>query len=145
MPHVLQDPGSAPARTQLELLNDANTVLFSATLMQPREGSYGLNLEGFKSAGVEGQGVKGDGTIIIGEHSFSVLVEPSSGLPVMRKLILDAFKSMTKLRIGTRTQRAKGLRIESEVPVGLTGYRLGLAFAPLEATSTDGVTEGIGL
>ena len=137
--------GALPTPPLLELLDGSNTVLFSAPVFQERSGSYGLNLETFSAYGAEGQNVKGDGRVLIGEHTFFVLLKADQPLPVKRKAVLDALKACAKLRIGMRTQEAKGLRIASETPWGRVDSKFGLVFAPLSATSTDGTTEGSGL
>lgn len=135
-----------PSFTEFELLDSGGVTLFSAPLTADHQQSFKLNRQTFRAYGVEGQNVQGDGTVLIGEHTFSVLV--TGDIPTQRKAILDALKSTASIRYGTRTQAvAGGIGIGGEHRLNPKSneWVFDLVVAPSTASSFDGGAEGAGL
>lgn len=144
-----QQPPPVPAYptfTSLELLDSGGVTLFSAPLTNQHSAPVSLNLQTFRAYGVEGQNVQGDGTTLIGEHRYSVLI--TGDIPTQRKAVLDALKSTAAIRYGTRTQavaRGLGIRSETRLNPKSNEWIFELAVAPSTAGSLDGGSEGTGL
>jgi hypothetical protein len=138
---ALPTPTPREEITILFELLDGSSALFSAPALQQREGTYGLNREVYTTYAVDGQAVKGSGQIVIGEHTFFVLIEQVN-LADVRGSILAALATCDGIRLGERTQPAMGLRISSEEPRGEAAWAVGITVAPLTHESTGGSGDG---
>lgn len=135
---------SLPTETNLELLGAADALLYSAPRLLEQNSKYTLNRKTIQGHGSDIQGVSGDGRILVGEHTYYILVY--GDMRVERKSILEALQSIEKLRYGLVTQDvAGGIGIESEVPWSAEAWKVGIIVAPSDSASTDGTTDGIGI
>lgn len=142
---TVSDVSTAPlTQPALELLAGAS-VTFTATLLDERAGVFGLDVTPFTTFGVEGQGVKGPGTVVIGAHVLYIFV-PDEGteLRIVRKDLIDALTTATAARVGAISWplNTPAGRIESERREGF-GWVIGIEVYASEAASSDGL--GLGL
>ena len=139
---TVTDIDTSPLVAQLLLLKASTSTVFSGTRMQKQKTPYGLNREVYTTWGATpvGQGVKGSGEVLIGEHTYYMDVTGYGY--ALRKELTTALSTMTAIEYDGVKQLAKGIRIESE-DYYATGAVVGIVVAPAVPDNTSETGYGI--
>lgn len=132
---TVSDVSTTGLFTELELLQGAS-LLFSALALAERDTPYTLNLEPFTSYGVPGQQAKGDGRVVMNEHTYNVWLH-SDDLAATLQDVVGALQNMDTARIDGRSQAAKGRDVKV-TDLGEGNYKLALVIIPTALAASDG-------